>query len=146
MRLSTTIFYIAFLTLFSFSTLVDASYTTASAQNSTSQRGAADSFKSISPNEAKQLIDSRKGLLLLDVRTPQELKQNGAIPGSRLVPLWAIFKNQLTLPKDKPIILVCAVGGRSYAAGRMLKKYGYKEIYNLSGGITAWKKAGLPLQ
>lgn len=106
---------------------------------------AAESFKSINPKEAKQLIDTQKNLLLLDVRTPQELK-NGAIPGSRLVPFWAIIRNQLNLPKDKPIMLICAVGGRSYAAGKTLEKYGYKKIYNLSGGITAWKKAGLPLQ
>ena len=114
------------------------------AQTVIEQSAKAGSFKSIGPREAQQLIETRKDLLLLDCRTPQELRY-GSIPGSQLVPFWAIMQNKLTLPKDKPIMLICAVGGRSYAAGQILKKQGYEEIYNLSGGITAWKKEGLPL-
>lgn len=101
-------------------------------------------FKSIPPTEAKQIIDQRKNLVLIDVRSPEELRE-GAIAGSKLVPMWAIFKNQLTLPHDAPVMLICAVGGRSYAAGQMMYRYGFKEVYNLSGGIDAWKKAGLPV-
>lgn len=102
-------------------------------------------FRSVSPKEAQQLIATRKNLLLLDCRTPQELR-NGSIQGSQLVPFWAIMQNKLNIPKDQPIMLICAVGGRSYAAGQILKRQGYNEIYNLSGGITAWKKEGLPLK
>ncbi len=102
-------------------------------------------FKSVSPSEAAQLIDSKKNLVLIDVRTPEELRE-GAIEGSTMVPFWAVMQNKLTIPKDSPIMLICAVGGRSYAAGQMLVKYGYTEIYNLSGGISAWKQAGLPLK
>lgn len=147
MKLSTTFFHISLLVFLLLSSCSDASSTDEAAQpNNTTQQAANVSFKSIAPQEAKQLIDSKKDLLLLDVRTPQEIKSEGAIPGSRVVPLWAIFKNQIALPKDQPIMLICAVGGRSYAAGQMLKKYGHKEIYNLGGGISAWKKAGLPVQ
>ena len=52
----------------------------------------------------------------------------------------------ITLPKDKPLLLVCAVGGRSYAVAQVLQHQGYGELYNLNGGIAAWKEAGLPLQ
>lgn len=102
-------------------------------------------FKSVPPAEAAQLIHNNKNLVLIDVRTPEELRE-GAIEGSTMVPFWAVMQNKLTIPKDTPIMLICAVGGRSYAAGQMLVKYGYTDIYNLSGGISAWKQAGLPLK
>lgn len=102
-------------------------------------------FSSISPADAGKLVAGRQDLVFLDVRTPQELKSEGAIQGSVLVPFWAVMQNKLTIPRDKPILLVCAVGGRSYAAGQMLVRHGYQEVYNLSGGIDAWKKQGLPV-
>lgn len=101
-------------------------------------------FRSVEPMAARQLLEKRQGIFLLDVRSQQELRE-GAIAGSVLVPFWAVVQGQLDLPPDTPIILICAVGGRSYAAGQALYRRGYKEIYNLSGGISAWKRAGLPV-
>ncbi|MFZ5765255.1 MAG: rhodanese-like domain-containing protein [Thermodesulfobacteriota bacterium] len=101
-------------------------------------------FRSIPVSEAKKLLETRKDIVLLDVRTPEELRY-GAIAGASLVPFWAIMQNKLTLPKETPIMLVCAVGGRSYAAGQMLARYGYREVYNVSGGLSAWKEAGYPV-
>ncbi|MBU0908257.1 MAG: rhodanese-like domain-containing protein [Proteobacteria bacterium] len=102
-------------------------------------------FRSITVAEAKEMIEKRPDIVILDIRTPQELRE-GAIEGSTLVPFWAIMQNKLTLPKKTPIMLVCAVGGRSFAAGQMLVKYGYKEVYNVSGGLVAWKESGLPVK
>ncbi|MCJ7601762.1 MAG: rhodanese-like domain-containing protein [Desulfobulbaceae bacterium] len=102
-------------------------------------------FRSITVAEAKELIEKQPDIVILDIRTPQELRE-GAIEGSTLVPFWAIMQNKLKLPKETPIILVCAVGGRSFAAGQMLVKYGYKEVYNVSGGLVAWKEAGLSVK
>jgi rhodanese-related sulfurtransferase len=102
-------------------------------------------FRSISVTDAKELIEKRPDLVILDIRTPQELRE-GALEKSTLVPFWAIMQNKLKVPKETPIMLICAVGGRSFAAGQMLVKYGYKEVYNVSGGLTAWKEAGLPVK
>lgn len=110
----------------------------------TAQARPAPIFRSISPADAQQLIKSRKGLLLIDVRNQNELVQ-GSIAGSQLVPFWNIMKNNHSIPRDMPILLICAVGGRSYGAGQILSRQGYPEIYNLKGGIDAWKRAGLPL-
>lgn len=104
-----------------------------------------NTFKSITPKDAQQIISRRKNLLVVDVRSPQELS-DGYIEGSSLVPFWEIAKGKKSLPNDRPLLLVCAVGGRSYAVGQYLNKKGYPEVYNLQGGISAWKKAGLPLQ
>jgi rhodanese-related sulfurtransferase len=102
-------------------------------------------LKSISPVEALQLQQSRGDLVFLDVRTPQE-RSYGAIPGTRLVSIYDLMQGAVPLPKDKPILLVCAVGGRSFVAAQVMsRQQGFQEVYNLSGGISAWVKAGLPL-
>jgi len=102
-------------------------------------------FRSLSPQEAKSLIETRKDLVLVDVRSPQELYE-GSIAGSQLIPFGELAQGRMTLPTGKPILLICAVGGRSYAVGQYFSGKGYGEIYNLNGGISAWKAAGLPLQ
>lgn len=114
-------------------------------QAASSGPGQAGIFRSLSPQEAKALIESRKDLALVDVRSPEELYE-GSIAGSQLIPFTELAHGRKTLPAGKPILLICAVGGRSYAVGQYFSGKGYGEIYNLAGGISAWKAAGLPLQ
>lgn len=102
-------------------------------------------FKTVTPKEAKNLIENRNDLLLIDVRGQDELTQ-GYIEGSTLMPLWAIIKGTQRPPRNKPILLICAVGGRSLALGKLMSKNGWNEVYNLKGGISAWKKENLPLK
>jgi rhodanese-related sulfurtransferase len=101
-------------------------------------------LRSVGPEEALRMMQARDDVIFLDVRTPQE-RSHGAIPGSKLVSIYALLKGEVPLPKDKPILLVCAVGGRSYVAAQVLSKNGYREVYNLSGGVQGWYRAGLPL-
>lgn len=101
-------------------------------------------FASIGPMEAKKLIETTADLQLIDVRSVREYQQ-GALPGSKLITFWEIMRGDYSLPKDKPILLVCAVGGRSLAAGQYLSMKGHQEVYNLSGGLSAWAKQGVPL-
>jgi len=127
------------------STLIFMAMSYSSENQMSSEPQASQTLQSISPVQAQSLIQQRPDLLILDVRTPPELKE-GFIEGSELFDFWTVVKGNHTLPRNRPILLVCAVGGRSYFAGTMLKKAGYAEIYNLSGGISAWKEKGLPLQ
>lgn len=101
-------------------------------------------FQSISPLQAKTLIETRQDLLLVDCRSPEEFRQ-GALPGSKLIPFWEFTKGNYDLPKDKPVLLVCAVGGRSLAVGQLLAAKGYREVYNLRGGLDAWIEQKVPL-
>jgi rhodanese-related sulfurtransferase len=112
---------------------------------SSKQQPVKNGFQSLSPAAAKQLIERRKDLMIVDVRSPEELKE-GAIADSVLIPFWQILRGEQALPKDKPLLLVCAVGGRSFAVAQVLKGKGYTELFNLGGGIEAWKKEGLPLK
>jgi rhodanese-related sulfurtransferase len=102
-------------------------------------------FKTVTPQEAKNLIESRSDLLLVDVRGEDELSE-GYIEGSVMMPLWSIIKGSRRPPKDRPILLICAVGGRSLALGQLMSRNGWDEVYNLKGGISAWKEAHLPLK
>lgn len=90
-------------------------------------------------------METRKNLVLVDVRSPDEMYE-GSISGSRLIPFGELARGRMTLPEGQPLLLICAVGGRSFAVGQYFSGKGYGEIYNLSGGISAWKAAGLPLQ
>ncbi|MBA3015359.1 MAG: rhodanese-like domain-containing protein [Proteobacteria bacterium] len=101
-------------------------------------------YVSLPPAQIMELIQNKKDLLIIDVRSPQELRE-GKIVDSTLIPFWDIMKGNYSIPKDRPILMICAVGGRSYAAMQILSQKGYKEIYNLQGGIDAWKKANLPV-
>ena len=102
-------------------------------------------FRSLSPQEARTLIETRKDLVLVDVRSPEELSV-GSISNSQLIPFTELAQGRMSLPTGKPLLLICAVGGRSYAVGQYFSGKGYGEIYNLAGGISAWKAAGLPMQ
>ncbi|HIJ89449.1 MAG: rhodanese-like domain-containing protein [Desulfobulbaceae bacterium] len=116
-------------------------------QNTQASPGSANTpiFRTLSPQEAKALIESRKDLVLVDVRSPQELSE-GFIAGSQLMPFGELAKGNMSLPTGHPLLLICAVGGRSFAVGQYFSGKSYGEIYNLGGGISAWKAAGLPLQ
>lgn len=102
-------------------------------------------FSSILPLEAFDLLEREKNILVVDVRTTAEREQS-RIPGSIAVPLGELMQGKVQLPRDKPLLLVCAVGGRSYAAGLYLVNEKYLRVYNLKGGIAAWTKSGLPLE
>jgi len=127
----------------------NATQNTASASSSSGlagqSRAATKIFRTVAPQEAKNMLETRKNLMLVDLREAKELRE-GYIDGSQFIPMSALAKGTKTLPADKPLLLVCAVGGRSYAVGRYYSGKGYQEIYNLKGGISAWKKAGLPVK
>ena len=112
--------------------------------SSSTSANAEASFRTVTPLEAKALIESRSDLVLVDVRSPEEF-QGGSLPGATLIPFWDFAKGRFDLPKDKPILLVCAVGGRSLACGQMLASKGYREVYNLKGGLDAWAEQRVPL-
>ncbi len=105
---------------------------------------AAPFHKVLSPRQVMRLIGEKPDLLIVDVRSPQELKE-GKLQNSVLVPFWNIMRGNYNLPKNRTILLYCAVGGRSYAAMQIMTRNGYSKLYNLKGGIAQWKKEGLPV-
>ena len=74
---------------------------------------------------------------LLDVRQMREYEEN-RIPGATLIPLPQISDRLEELDSEKPVVVYCAIGGRSRAAAQLLAGQGFGEVYNLKGGIKAW--------
>ena len=95
---------------------------------------------------ALQLIN-HKNALVLDVREEKEFN-NGHILNAKLIPLGKLTEqmSELERYRERPLVVVCRSGQRSASACAVLGKQGYKQAYNLEGGILAWQKAGLPLE
>ena len=86
-----------------------------------------------------------EGAQLLDVRTPAEWNE-GIIEGAIMADFYEdSFKSELEkLDKDVPVAVYCRSGGRSGSAMDIMKEMGFKEVYNLDGGIGAWNSENKP--
>jgi rhodanese-related sulfurtransferase/rubrerythrin len=96
--------------------------------------------KSMNSEEAKRFMAEREegAYTLLDVRQPGEY-EGEHIPGAKLIPLPGLKDGLDQLDSQKPVLVYCAVGGRSLAAAQLLSGFGFQEVYNLQGGIKAWQ-------
>lgn len=79
-------------------------------------------------------------IFLIDVRSKSE-HEMGNIPNSVNIPVDEIRSRLSEIPRDKKIILYCAVGLRGYTASQILRQNGFTEIYNLSGGYKTYSSA-----
>ena len=86
-------------------------------------------------------------LRLIDIRDPDEYAEV-SIPGARLIPLSVIRKHPLKDidATDLPIVFTCRSGNRTAKAAPLLETIAGGEAYQLEGGISAWEKAGLPVE
>lgn len=98
--------------------------------------------KNVTPDEAEKLINSRKDLVVLDVRTSDEFEQ-GHIKGAKNVSfLDADFTKKLNEVEGKPVLVHCASGGRSAKAVKQMLGKDFPELYHMNGGMKAWQDAG----
>ncbi len=97
--------------------------------------------------QAVQLLSHEPGTVIVDVCEDKEY-QSGHIPDSIHIPLSALKGrvDELNKYKDKHIILSCRSGSRSGRACSILKKHGFENVHNLSGGVMAWEKENLPMK
>lgn len=111
--------------------------------------GAGSGFaQDMGPERASALLaEKNSDLTVLDVRTPEEFRQ-GHLRGARNMNYFAsgFDREVAALDPERPVLIYCRSGVRSASAVKTLKKAGIKKIYNLLGGILAWKGADLPLE
>ena len=98
--------------------------------------------------DARQFVELReKGVVAVDIRTKREYDQ-GHIPGVLSIDFFSddflIQMKQLEM-KD-PVIIHCAVGGRSAKVAKMLHETGFSMIYDYKGGFSDWKSKGLEVE
>lgn len=93
--------------------------------------------------EATQLVNQQHGVFV-DVRSADDYAK-GHIAQARSLPLADLEARASSLPKNKPIIVVCANGRGAGKAAAQLKAKGFEKVHTLNGGVQAWQQAGLPL-
>ena len=105
-----------------------------------------DNLPTVDVREAKRRLDQpQDGVepFLLDVRELNEFTEL-RVPGAVLLPISRFAIGFRQLPQDRPILVLCKVGGRSSMATDFLIQQGWPDVTNIAGGINAWATAGLP--
>lgn len=101
----------------------------------------------ISVEELARHVEDSSELLLLDVRTKEEYEE-GHLPGARNMDfLSEDFLLQVEqLPKDQAIYIYCRSGNRSAKAADLMRKAGFRQLYDLEGGYLKWEEEKLKKQ
>lgn len=100
----------------------------------------------VSPDEAYRLIQENKNnpnFVIVDIRTPQEYN-SGHIENAININFYdPDFKQKLSkLDRDKTYVVYCRTGQRSGLAMPIFRELGFKEVYEIEGGIVRWVKSG----
>ena len=103
-------------------------------------------YQDLNAKQFYEMIQKEKDVIILDVRTPQEY-QEGHISNAINIPVQILGQqlDKLNNFKDKKILVYCRSGHRSAIASQILDRAGFKNVYNLKGGLLEWKASGLPL-
>lgn len=100
-------------------------------------------YGNVSVEEAKDLIDSNPGLVILDVRTEAEFN-DGHIEAAINIPVDDLGGRLSELNKGDELLVYCRTGNRSTTAVGILEDNGYTRLYHMDGGITDWTREGYP--
>jgi rhodanese-related sulfurtransferase len=100
----------------------------------------------VSTLQATQLMN-RDDAVVVDLRAADEYAK-GHILGARSIPIADLERRagELDKHKTKPVIVHCGDGNRAGAGVALLRKLGFANVVNLSGGYAAWQQAGLPTE
>lgn len=101
----------------------------------------------LSPDSFEKKLASEPNKTILDVRTQDEYNR-GHLANAVMIDFYKDdFKSQvMKLDKSKPVFVYCAAGGRSSSAGKILTDLGFKQVYDLQGGLNAWSAARKPVE
>jgi len=98
-------------------------------------------IRAISAEDLHDMVIGTDPIVLVDVRASHEFKDSH-IEGAVNIPAPDMRTRYKELDPEKPTILICSSGNRSSLAGSILKQHGFKEVYNLAGGMTGYSASG----
>ena len=100
----------------------------------------------LSPVEFSDKIKELPDAPVIDVRTPEEFSKGHLENAKNIVLTGNDFEKQISVfDKSKPVFIYCLSGNRSASAASIMRSGGFKEVYELSGGIMKWGRANLPV-
>ena len=100
-------------------------------------------YTKLTPQETKELIDNEKNLIIIDTRTEMEYTYEGKLENAVLIDFLKprLFKKEIQkYDRDKKYLVYCAVGRVSEPACEVMAEMGFKNIYEMTGGLKAWQK------
>lgn len=97
------------------------------------------------PREAKRMLDERSDVIVLDVRQAGEYR-GGHLRGAKHAPVGLMAQRAQRMDASKTYLVYCRSGSRSNRAASVLASRGFKDVYNLRGGIVGWEREGFPVQ
>lgn len=96
-------------------------------------------YEGVSDIDPRELVKKMDQVVMIDVRQPDEFHgELGHIPNASLIVLDTLEERINEVPKDKTVVFVCRSGSRSARATSLAKALGYKEVFNLKGGMLLW--------
>jgi len=99
------------------------------------------SQKNLTISKSEKLMNTKPNLQIVDVRTPHEFDSVAIVNAINIdVRNQNFEKNIATISKETPILVYCRSGRRSTTAMNIMLGLGFKEVYNMQGGITAFSK------
>lgn len=98
-------------------------------------------IKSIDVTSAQDLIEKNSALVVVDIRTPQEVNEGFITETDLFIDFYnPNFRSQINqLDKNTPYLIYCRSGNRSAKTLSMMKNLGFSSVYNLEEGINSWK-------
>ena len=93
-------------------------------------------MKEVSCPELKKMLDAKEDFQLIDVR--EEYEKEIADIGGELIPMGDVMNNLDKISHDKKVVIYCRSGNRSGVITNALEAQGFKNIFNLKGGILGW--------
>jgi rhodanese-related sulfurtransferase len=106
--------------------------------------GVKATVNTISPSDALQKTRAAYSQFI-DVRTPSEFAAGHAERAVN-IPLNELTANLGRIEKNEPVYVICETGRRSKEAADILSKNGYSWVFDVAGGTSAWREAGLPIE
>lgn len=113
----------------------------------TAEEAGGDGVYTVTLAQAAERLEATEGLVVLDVRTPEEFAE-GHVPGAVNVDFYADdFEDRVAeLDRDAPYLVYCSQGGRSGSAGGLLQELGFADVADMTDGFPAWASAGYPVE
>lgn len=99
----------------------------------------------VQPVDLQTLLKDSAQPVVVDVREPWEY-QMGHVTGSKLIPLGQLAQRVSELDPEHPVAVICQSGSRSQSAAALLAQKGFKKVYNVIGGMSAWQMSGLEME
>ncbi|MDA9755492.1 rhodanese-like domain-containing protein [Flavobacteriales bacterium] len=129
-------------------TMLSCAQAPSTSETASSAQETAAIMEDVSNDTFLALMADKPEALLLDVRTPEEWN-DGHLEGASHADYWGdeqAFQAAMdAIPRDRPVLVYCAGGGRSGLTAKELIKAGHHEVYNLENGISGWIAEGHPV-